>query len=201
MQKIVISYRRADSAWTVRSIFDRLTAHYGMESVFMDIDAIPLGSDFRGHIEQALRAADFVVAVVGPDWLGARKRGRSRINDENDPVRIELEIALRCGVPIIPSARECSATNPQADDIPDSLRDFTLHNAAEVDAGRDFDQQMDRLINTMDRLFASKTGLHLTREAHTPVAERSGRQPLQANTAGAPRVAGRKPRDQILPSC
>src|SRR5271165_4085740 len=162
MQKIVISYRRADSAWTVRSIFDRLAAHYGTDSVFMDIDAIPLGSDFRGHIEQALRAADFVVAVVGPDWVGARKRGRSRINDENDPVRIELEIALRCGVPIIPVLAN-RATMPQADDLPDSLREFTFHNAAEVDAGRDFDQQIDRLINTMDRLFASNTGLHLTR--------------------------------------
>ena len=97
MQKIVISYRRADSAWTVRSIFDRLAAHYGTESVFMDIVAIPLGSDFRGHIEQALRAADFVVAVVGPDRVGARKRGRSRINDENDPVRIELgSPSVRC---------------------------------------------------------------------------------------------------------
>ncbi len=170
MQKIVISYRRADSAWTVRSIFDRLAAHYGTESVFMDIDAIPLGSDFRGHIEQALRAADFVVAVVGPDWVGARKRGRSRINDENDPVRIELEIALRCGVPIIPVLAN-RAMMPQADDLPDSLREFTFHNAAEVDAGRDFDQQIDRLINTMDGLFASKTGLHLTRNAHTPVAE------------------------------
>jgi pimeloyl-ACP methyl ester carboxylesterase len=170
MQKIVISYRRADSAWTVRSIFDRLAAHYGTESVFMDIDAIPLGSDFRGHIEQALRAADFVVAVVGPDWVGARKRGRSRINDEDDPVRLELEIALRCGVPIIPVLAN-RATMPQADDLPDSLREFTFHNAAEVDAGRDFDQQIDRLINTMDRLFASKTGLHLTRNAHKPVAE------------------------------
>jgi pimeloyl-ACP methyl ester carboxylesterase len=170
MQKIVISYRRADSAWTVRSIFDRLAAHYGTDSVFMDIDAIPLGSDFRGHIEQALREADFVVAVVGPDWVGARKRGRSRINDENDPVRIELEMALRCGVPIIPVLAN-RATMPQADDLPDSLRDFTFHNAAEVDAGRDFDQQIDRLISTMDRLFASKTGLHLTRNAHKPVAE------------------------------
>jgi pimeloyl-ACP methyl ester carboxylesterase len=170
MQKIVISYRRADSAWTVRSIFDRLAAHYGTDSVFMDIDAIPLGSDFRGHIEQALRAADFVVAVVGPDWVGARKRGRSRINDENDPVRIELEIALRCGVPIIPVLAN-RATMPPADDLPGSLRDFTFHNAAEVDAGRDFDQQIDRLINTMDRLFASKTGLHLTRNAHKPVVE------------------------------
>jgi pimeloyl-ACP methyl ester carboxylesterase len=179
MQKIVISYRRADSAWTVRSIFDRLAAHYGTDSVFMDIDAIPLGSDFREHIEQALREAGLVVAVIGPDWVGARKRGLSRINDEDDPVRIELEMALRRGIPIIPVLAN-RATMPKADDLPDSLREFTFHNAAEVDAGRDFDQQMARLIKSMDRLFATKsaekdlkreTGMHLAHDPRTPVAE------------------------------
>jgi pimeloyl-ACP methyl ester carboxylesterase len=156
-----------------------LTAHYGTDSVFMDIDAIPLGSDFRGQIDQALQEADLVVAVVGPDWVGARKLGRSRINDEDDPVRIELEIALRRGLPIVPVLAN-RAIMPQAEDLPDSLREFTFRNAAEVDAGRDFDQQIGRLINSMDRLLASKsyeeglkreTGLHLPGHAHTLPAE------------------------------
>lgn len=154
MQKIVISYRRADSAWTVRSIFDRLVAHYGTHSVFMDIDAIPLGSDFRAQIDEALQEADFVVAVVGPDWVGARKRGRNRINDEDDPVRVEIEIALRRGVPIVPVLTN-HAVMPHAVDLPESLREFTFRNAVEIDAGRDFDQQIERLIHSMDHVKAT----------------------------------------------
>jgi len=168
MQKIVISYRRADSAWTVRCIFDRLVAHYGTDSVFMDIDAIPLGSDFRGQIDEALQEADFVVAVVGPDWVGARKRGRNRINDEDDPVRIEIEIALRRGVPIVPVLTN-RAIMPHAVDLPESLREFTFRNAVEVDAGRDFDQQIGRLIHAMDQLLEAKSGSPLSHAAHAPV--------------------------------
>jgi pimeloyl-ACP methyl ester carboxylesterase len=168
MQKIVISYRRADSAWTVRSIFDRLVAHYGMDSVFIDIDAIPLGSDFRGQIDAALQEADFVVAVVGPDWVGTRKRGRNRINDEDDPVRIEIETALRRGVPIVPVLTN-HAIMPHAVDLPESLRAFAFRNAIEVDAGRDFDQQIERLIHSMDHLLEAKSGSPLTDDAHTPV--------------------------------
>src|SRR5580704_17628195 len=157
MQKIVISYRRADSAWTVRCIFDRLVAHYGTDSVFMDIDAIPLGSDFRGQIDEALQEADFVVAVVGPDWVGARKRGRNRINDDDDPVRMEIAIALRRGVPIVPVLAN-RAIMPHAVDLSESLREFTFRNAVEVDAGRDFDQQIGRLIHAMDQLLEAKSG-------------------------------------------
>jgi pimeloyl-ACP methyl ester carboxylesterase len=168
MQKIVISYRRADSAWTVRSIFDRLVAHYGTDSVFMDVDAIPLGSDFRGQIDEALQEADFVVAVVGPDWVGARKRGCNRINDKDDPVRIEIEIALRRGVPIVPVLTN-HATMPHAVDLPESLREFTFRNAVEVDAGRDFDQQIERLIHSMDHRMEAKSGVVLSHDARTPV--------------------------------
>jgi pimeloyl-ACP methyl ester carboxylesterase len=167
MQKIVISYRRADSAWTVRSIFDRLVAHYGTDSVFMDIDAIPLGSDFRGQIDKALQEADFVVAVVGPDWVGARKRGRNRINDEDDPVRIEIEIALRRGVHIVPVLTN-HAIMPHAVDLPESLREFSFRNAVEIDAGRDFDQQIERLIYSINQLLEAKSGPPLSHDAHTP---------------------------------
>ena len=36
----------------------------------MDIDRIPFGTDFRHHIQDALRDADILLAVVGPTWLG-----------------------------------------------------------------------------------------------------------------------------------
>ena len=54
MAKIVISYRRSDSAAIAGRIRDRLAAQYGDQSIFMDIENIPFGEDFRTHIRDTL---------------------------------------------------------------------------------------------------------------------------------------------------
>jgi len=151
MAKIIISYRRSSSEWAALRIFDRLVAHYGRDSVFMDIDSIPLGSDFREHINKAVRESDILIAVVGLDWIGVRGHGPNRIEEATDPVRIEVESALEQGIPVIPVLVD-RATMPEVTDLPDSLKEFAFRNAAQVHAGRDFDQQVDRLIRSMDRI-------------------------------------------------
>ena len=47
MPKIIISYRRSDSDAIAGRIRDRLAGYYGDDSIFMDIDNIPFGMDFR----------------------------------------------------------------------------------------------------------------------------------------------------------
>jgi hypothetical protein len=42
MPRVVISYRRSDSAAIAGRIADQLKARFGEDSVFMDIDNIPL---------------------------------------------------------------------------------------------------------------------------------------------------------------
>ena len=54
MPRITISYRRADSDAIAGRIRDRLARHYGDRAVFMDIDNIPFGIDFREHIKGEL---------------------------------------------------------------------------------------------------------------------------------------------------
>jgi adenylate cyclase len=153
--KIAISYRRSSSDWAALRIFDRLTAHYGRDSVFMDIDSIPFGIDFREHVVTAVRESAVVIAVMGLDWLGVRDHSENRIEEENDPVRIELEAALERGIPIIPVLVD-RATMPKVADLPDSLKELAFRNAAQVHAGQDFDQQVDRLIRSIDRIFLAR---------------------------------------------
>ena len=124
MAKIAISYRRTDSDVTGR-IFDRIVQRYGKDSVFRDIDNIPFGIDFRKVVQDALRGTDVLIAIVGPNWRGTRKRGSARINDENDLVRIEVETALQRDIPVIP-ALVGGAMMPKPSDLPDSLRDFSF---------------------------------------------------------------------------
>jgi len=151
MSKIIISYRRADSAATAGRIFDRLAGHYGDDAVFMDVDKIPFGTDFREHIRKVLAGGDILLAVIGPNWLGKSADGKSRIMDEADPVRVEIETALRQKTRIIPVLVE-GASMPGVADLPDGLRDFAYLNAAPVDVGRDFRAHMDRLIRSIDEV-------------------------------------------------
>lgn len=151
MPRIVISYRRADSAAISGRIFDRLSQRYGPEKIFMDIDEIPFGIDFREHIAEVLATCDAVVAVIGPRWLtGAGET--SRIMEETDPVRIEIQAALERGVPIIPVLVEGSGM-PEPSDLPEPLVGLAYRNACDVASGRDFHAHVDRLVRAIDRMF------------------------------------------------
>ena len=89
MPRIFLSYRRQDSAGAAGRIYDRLRAHFGNDAVFMDIDSIPFGEDFREHIDAAVGQCDLVLAVIGPRWSGKTDTSR-RIDDPRDFVRIEI---------------------------------------------------------------------------------------------------------------
>jgi WD40 repeat protein len=149
MPKITISYRRADSEAMTGRICDRLVAHYGKQAVFRDIDDIPAGIDFRHHINEILLKTNVLLAIVGPEWLGATCGGLDRINEESDPVRVEVETALRRRVPIIPVLIG-DTRMPSSEQLPPSLKDFAFRNAVKVDTGRDFDYHIERLIKSID---------------------------------------------------
>jgi hypothetical protein len=156
MPKISISYRRADSEAMTGRIFDRLIAHFGKDAIFRDIDDIPPGIDFRVHINDVLRKTHILLAIVGPGWLGAAEGGLERIQEESDPVRVEVETALRRRVPIIPVLMG-STRMPSSEQLPPSLKDFAFRNAVKVDTGQDFDYHMDRLIRAMDTILEKKS--------------------------------------------
>jgi hypothetical protein len=60
--RVFLSYRREDASGHAGRLYDLLAARYGAERVFMDIDAIPLGSEFandqpgRGVVRRPHRA-------------------------------------------------------------------------------------------------------------------------------------------------
>ncbi len=146
--RIAISYRRTDSDAIAGRIRDRLAIHFGAGSVFMDIDNIPYGRDFRSHIDDVLKKTDIVLAIVGPKWA-AFEGGKARIADPADPVRIEIETAMALGVSVLP-VLVGGATMPTDLDLPESLVGFAFRNAAEVQSGRDFGHHMERLIRAVD---------------------------------------------------
>jgi hypothetical protein len=173
MPKIAISYRRADSEAMTGRIFDRLIAHYGKGAIFRDIDDIPPGIDFRLHINQTLLKTQILLVIVGPQWFGvASDGGANRIQEESDPVRVEVETALRRRVPLIPVL--IGATKmPSAEQLPPGLKDFAFRNAVKIDIGRDFDHHMDRLIRSIDAVIEQAPKSLPSRETKPPAAPKS----------------------------
>src|ERR1051325_4205685 len=118
MPKIIICYRRADTDAIAGRIRDRLERDYGKNSIFMDIDNIPFGTDFREHIQNAILQNDLLLAVVGPSCTGANETGSARIAEEPDLVRIEVETAMKAPTRVIPLLVN-AAPMPKDADMPD----------------------------------------------------------------------------------
>ena len=70
--RIFISYRRTDSAGYAGRIYDRLTAHFGEDAVFMDVDTIEAGLDFVEVLQIAVQSCDVLVALIGRRWLDSK---------------------------------------------------------------------------------------------------------------------------------
>ena len=93
--KIFISYRRADSKYVVDRIRDRLISAYNEETVFRDIESIPLGEDFREVLERSTHGCNVMLVVIGPQWASITDaQGNKRLSDPNDFTRIEVETGL-----------------------------------------------------------------------------------------------------------
>ncbi|MGH6833187.1 MAG: toll/interleukin-1 receptor domain-containing protein, partial [Methyloceanibacter sp.] len=157
MATIILSYRREDTELMVGRICDRLRDHYGRDSVMMDIDSIPYGLDFRKHIREALKRCDLMVAIIGPRWAALNEQGQSRLADDTDWIRIEIEAALAKDVPVIPVLVN-GAAMPKTRELPETMQDLAFRQAAPLDMRRDFHTHMDRLIGVMDELLKRGTG-------------------------------------------
>jgi TRAP-type mannitol/chloroaromatic compound transport system permease small subunit len=166
-------------------IFDRLVSQYGEDAVFIDIDSMPIGLDFRDHLEGVLRDIDVLLAIVGPMWMGPAGTEKPRIFDADDFVRIEVEAALKRGIPVIPVLID-RAEMPKAELLPASIREFAFRNGITVDSGRDFRIHMDRLISAVDRLLASAS-----RGTGVETSDESADKDAQETAASA--------RDSVIP--
>lgn len=156
MPRVTLSYRRDDSAAIARLMFEHLRSRYGLDNVFVDIDSIEFGEDYRERIYHALGRTDYLLVLIGPKWLGPMGKGRFRIQEANDPVRIEVERALEVGIRVVPILIEHTPM-PTPAVLPESLERLAYLNAAEVSVGRDFDSQMDRLTRFIDRTYEEQT--------------------------------------------
>ncbi len=143
---IFISYRRTDTIAQTGRIYDRLVAEFGAEHVFQDVDDIPLGVDFAEHLDKVVSQCRVMLVVVGETWATVTEAdGTRRLDNPDDFVRIEIESALKRGIPVIPLLLEGVAM-PQRSQLPVSLHPLLRRNGMQVGYGPRFHPDMDRLI-------------------------------------------------------
>jgi hypothetical protein len=152
---IYISYRRADSAYVSRALYDRLERNLGRSSLFMDVDSIQLGVDFIQALEKQVDHSDILIVVIGRDWLTTTDQdGRRRLDDPGDFVRIEIASALSKGKVVIPVLVD-GASMPRPEDLPPELRSLARRNSFEVSHVR-FDSDIARLVRELQRILADR---------------------------------------------
>lgn len=147
--RIFLSYRREDASGHAGRLYDVLVDRFGERNVFMDVDTIDVGSDFARAIDDAVGSCNAVIALIGRDWVTAvDERGRRRLDDPNDFVRLELETALARDVAVVPVCVR-GAAFPDAEELPTSLAPLARRQGTELrdSAWRD---DVGRLLRRLD---------------------------------------------------
>jgi TIR domain-containing protein/PASTA domain-containing protein/papain like protease len=123
MATIFISYRRSDSAGQAGRLYDHLGERFGADNVFMDVDTIDLGHDFKPALREAVGKCDIMLVVIGPDWLDATDpaSGARRLENPNDWVATEIAEALTRNIAVIPVLVR-GASLPPTDRLPTEIR-------------------------------------------------------------------------------
>lgn len=147
---IMICYRREDSADVTGRIYDRLTQRFGKTAIFKDVDSIPLGVDFKEHLERVVARCAALVVVIGDKWLASTGSGGGRrLDDPEDIVRIEIEAALNRGSLVIPLLVQ-GAHMPGEASLPSSLRALADRNGTTIGHDPQFHPDMDRVIANLE---------------------------------------------------
>jgi hypothetical protein len=149
-------------------IFDRLVQRFGKKSLFIDIDNIPFGGDFRRHIDDALKSSDLLIALVGPRWAGGEGKD-AKITREADSVRVEIETALKQNI-TGPSRAARRGEDARAVGTSRKHPRVLLSQCGRVESGRDFDIHVDRLIKAVEQILGCEDLKRVVTEAPSKFA-------------------------------
>jgi formylglycine-generating enzyme required for sulfatase activity len=153
--KLFISYRRDDTQDITGRIYDRLAAHFGKASIFMDVDSIQLGADFRKILTDAVTACDVALVMIGRQWLTiADSSGAQRLDNPSDFVRIEIEAALARDIPVVPILTQ-NTLMPRESHLPTTLAQLAYRHGMDVRSDQHFGDDVEQLIRRLEPLMRS----------------------------------------------
>jgi len=151
MAGIFISYRRDDSDVAAGRLADDLSAIFGPDSIFRDVDSLYPGQDYEEALDYALASCAVLLAIIGPRWSTiTTKEGQRRLEDPTDWVCAEISRALARGIHVIPIL--ISGTNmPRDTEVPIDLKPLLKRQGFELD-DRHWKQQVAVLAQALEKV-------------------------------------------------
>jgi molecular chaperone DnaK len=148
---VFISYRRSDTGHVAGRISDRLVDRLGEQFVFMDVDSIEPGLDFVESIVAAIDNCSVLLILIGPQWLTATDTaGVRRLDDPDDPVRVEIETGLLRQIRVIPVLID-DTRMPLRAELPAEIADLARRNAARLRHDT-FRRDVSQLVSFVERI-------------------------------------------------
>jgi TIR domain-containing protein len=184
--RVLISYRREDSAGHAGRLYDSLIEHFGREQVFIDIAAIEPGVDFSEVIAREVGSCDVLLAVIGKNWLNITDtKGRRRLDNPDDFHRLEIQAALERNIRVVPLLVQ-NAAMPSLEDLPEAIARLALRNALELSDER-WQYDVGRLVSAVENVARSK-GLRprASEEAEPPPDTSTPPLPVSTDTPPMP---------------
>src|SRR6187401_1898734 len=103
MRKIFISYRRTEAEFAAGALGRELRRHFGDEQIFRDKEDIAGGASWKQQLLHDIDKDSALLVLIGRDWAELKdSRGRRRLDNPADGVRLELNDAIKDGAAIIP---------------------------------------------------------------------------------------------------
>ncbi|MBV6441248.1 MAG: hypothetical protein EPGJADBJ_02929 [Saprospiraceae bacterium] len=128
--EIFISYRRQDTAGYAGRLYDNLVKTFGKEYVLFDEEVAGTAEELIDWVRRVVPDCAVFLALIGNSW--ARKpKGRMRLFDPDDIVRLEVELAIENQVPIIPLIVG-GAQFPSSNEIPKSIQKLIKYKGYEL---------------------------------------------------------------------
>lgn len=184
--RIFLNYRRKDTEDAAGRLFDALCSHFGEHHVFMDIDDIEPGVDFDEVVHEAVGQCDVLLAVIGPNWLTmVDGQGRRRLDNPDDYVRIELQVALERNIRLVPVLIHDVAM-PLEEELPEGLRRLAHKQAVGISTTR-WKYDLGKLIEALESVHRGRPYSSDVLQAVSPgqAAEPTTAQAAEPTTAQA----------------
>ena len=166
---IFINYRREDSIGTAGRLHDRLAQVFGPNNLFVDV----VGADLKARLNNQVAACQAFLAVISPNWLGAKdEAGQRLLHNPDDFIAVEIAAALARKIHVVPVLVD-GAHMPRASELPESLKPLARSQAVEVHQNY-FDEDVETLVETVREALNGGS-----------VGQRSRRRPAMAWVAAA----------------
>lgn len=144
---IFLCYRRNDTRHVAGRLASELRVRYGRDVVFIDVESIGHGQNYRVRVIEAIRDSAVVLVLIGTGWAEEHDDHGRRLDDPDDNVRQEVESALRLSraLPVLIDG----APMPHRQRLPLALQRLADLNAASL-RHDSWDTDAERLFRAID---------------------------------------------------